>query len=631
MIRAPLAFLLASVLSVTAAARTLHVSASRGDDANDGTSTARALRTIQRAADLARAGDEVVIGPGVYFERVRIPESVRGAPGRPVVFRADRIERDRVVVTGADRTIREKKNPWEPVDSELGLYAVPLAADTPARVTYDHVDLFPYGSLEELKTFTTTWQDGSPGPRHGFYHDISEKRLYVRLHSSGRYGPPDPNLHVMAVSGRRIRDRGGFAIPGKGPAHLVFEGITFETPGDSAITTTASVITIRDCWFFGSPYAVRGNNRGEALKPDAGPWDTASEIVIEHCEFSEFSTWNDASELLAALPGDQRAPWSAIWHRKTTGRHGLPAATKNYENGIAVRIGRGWIIRHNHIHDIFEGLANDGMSNAVDVRIHDNVFARICDNAIETENRSRDVRIYRNHFVDVFEPFSWQPGGGPPWPGPIWFYQNVVTNTPEPAALWKNAPHGARGLVKMGISLKNWANGRNADVPKSPLAAPEPGLLFFNNTFHFPGGRFITLMGDRNVPIANVVFARNLIAVDHVLSTDPERDLRADFFDFRANLVASAATDTSPLPLATLAGPESADGRVLSAVSELGWAAPEKGDFRLREDSPAKKFPHTPVAGADELLRNLPDAGALQPGDTWFPPRVGPRVTSARR
>ncbi|MDR1279586.1 MAG: right-handed parallel beta-helix repeat-containing protein [Opitutaceae bacterium] len=594
MIRIPAPLTLFICLCITTtSARPLHVDAATGNDRHDGRTPATAFRTIQRAADVAQPGDEIVIHPGIYFEHVTLREDKRGTPSAPIIFRADRIAKNRVILSGAAPGIRTGKTHWELVDPDAQLYAAPYSGLPPARVTYSHVDLYPYLNRDTLNTFTLQLPDNAtaPGPRHGFFYDAIAKKLYLRLHPSGQYGSTDPDRHSIAVSPKAFRGS-TISIQGQGPAHIIIEGITFETPGDTAIATTASNITIRDNWFFGAPYAVRGNNKGEARKPDANPYATASDITIEHCEYTEFSTWNDATELLRELklqPG-RRAPWSAIWHRKTTGRYGLPANTKNYENGIAVRIGRGWTIRNNHIHDTFEGLANDGMGNAVDVSIHDNVFARICDNAIETENHSRNVRIYRNHFLDVLEPFSYQPGGGPPWPGPLYFYQNIVENTPEHAALWQPAPHGGRGVFKIGISLKNWNNGRNADVPKSPLAAPLPGLFFFNNTITFPGGRLFTLMGSRNVPIRNVHFTRNIIATDFVLSKDPAADLPAGSFTFARNHV-SPATPGQPGPAPFVAGDDT--------------------------EPPEIPIPVPP----------LPDTGALQPGDTWFPPKVGPRET----
>ena len=55
---------------------------------------------------------------------------------------------------------------------------------------------------------------------------------------------------------------------------------------------------IQNCWFFGCPYGVRGNNTGGATRPGAGLYDTASEIVIQQCEFTDKSPYKDVLELL---------------------------------------------------------------------------------------------------------------------------------------------------------------------------------------------------------------------------------------------------------------------------------------------------------------------------------------------
>lgn len=59
-----------------------------GDDANDGLSVSRPVRTLQRAATLARAGNLVVVNPGTYHEgNISPPRS--GTSGRPIVFSAN--------------------------------------------------------------------------------------------------------------------------------------------------------------------------------------------------------------------------------------------------------------------------------------------------------------------------------------------------------------------------------------------------------------------------------------------------------------------------------------------------------------------------------------------------------------
>ncbi|MES2507834.1 MAG: hypothetical protein V4599_14100 [Verrucomicrobiota bacterium] len=602
---------LALAFSLTAnlqAGRLWHVDSGGGDDSRDGLSLATAFSSLQHAAARIEPGDEVILHPGVYFGPVTIRR--HGKKEAPVIFRADKIAKNRVVLTGADPAVLRQQGVWKLEDERLHLYSTNDAGEECGRVLYSGTDLYPYSTLEGLKSFVT---EAGPGPLHGHFHDEAAGKLYVRLHASGRYGSTDPAAHRMAV-GRR--DGFGITLLGKGPGHIVIEGITFETPGDSAVYTETSCVTVRDCWFFGSPYGVRGTNKGRAQDTSAGPYDTASEVVIEHCEYTEVSSFEDVNDLLRAHQAGkagQKAEWSDIWHRKTTGKYGLPANKKNYENGIAVRVGRGWRISHNHIHDCFEGLANDGLDLSVDTWIHDNVFARICDNAIETENHARDVRIFRNVFQDVLEPVSWQPLGGPPWPGPVWFYQNVVVNTPEMAVLWGNPPHETRGVFKMGISLKNWHDGKSAGVSKSDLAAPEPGLLFFNNTVFFPGGRLFSLLGSREVPVANVLFANNRIATDFVASRSPESDLKPGHFEFSNNTVVNCR------------GAEEVAGKggaVVADMDAMGWINPTGQDFRRKPGAVlANQGPQIP--GQDAAL---PDSGALMPGDTWYPPHVGPRI-----
>jgi hypothetical protein len=64
-------------------ARTIHVSPS-GDDGNSGAQESP-LRTIGRAAEVARAGDVVLVRTGAYKGQVFLRHS--GEPGQPIVFK----------------------------------------------------------------------------------------------------------------------------------------------------------------------------------------------------------------------------------------------------------------------------------------------------------------------------------------------------------------------------------------------------------------------------------------------------------------------------------------------------------------------------------------------------------------
>jgi len=94
-------------LAVTASAAEIHV-ALNGRDSNPGTSVAP-LRTIQRAADLARAGDVVTVHGGVYRERVSPPRggesdakriTFQAAPGEKVEIKGSEIVKGWVKVQG---------------------------------------------------------------------------------------------------------------------------------------------------------------------------------------------------------------------------------------------------------------------------------------------------------------------------------------------------------------------------------------------------------------------------------------------------------------------------------------------------------------------------------------------------
>lgn len=73
-----------------------------GFDGSLGHSRRFAVRTIQRAADLAEPGETILIWPGTYREEVFLRRG--GDPGRPLVLRAA-IPGRAVISGGADPTL----------------------------------------------------------------------------------------------------------------------------------------------------------------------------------------------------------------------------------------------------------------------------------------------------------------------------------------------------------------------------------------------------------------------------------------------------------------------------------------------------------------------------------------------
>lgn len=632
----PFRFALAGLLLASAVptigARDLHVDAARGDDARDGLTAESAWQSLQRAADAVQPGDTVWVQPGVYAGAVKL--YTKGTPKQPIVFRAAEIAKNRVIVSNAHPALRAGQRTWTLEDPSLGLYAVDLEWDHPARVLYDGHDLFPYASIEKLKGLQTS--SAAPGPRHGYAFDAAAHRLYVRLHADGRYGPPDPNRRLMAVAPPTGLQREGtlvggphhynFGVLGSGDAYVVLDGFTFETPGVAGVYTEANHVTVRRSWFLGCRTGVAGNYQDRlttdptgtdyfSMRLDpAGQQRAAAHVAIEYCDYSQFPAYQDAMEILSdpKLRNAVELDYLVYWPRKDP--RGLPDQRFTYEIGIAARIGRNWIVRRNHIHDAFEGLSCHATWASEGLLVEENLFERLLDNAVETEDHSRDMTVRRNVVIDALEAFSFQPLRGEPWPGPAQFVQNIILNTRE-FENWLPPRPRPRGAIKIGIKTNTWERNphlRGREGPKEFVLAP-PGIIFAHNTVIFPGGRLINPQGDPRVPIRGIKFFNNVLAADYLVSRDPENPgIYPGHFEFARNVVAPARSG-QPGPERLAAGD---GGQGVDRLAALKLA----DDLRPSADSPLRGTAR-PVA---DLHLDLPNVGAIQPGDTWYPLATGP-------
>ncbi len=617
-----------SLFQINASARTLYVDAQNGRDGNDGATIKTAFQRIQKAAGVVSAGDEVIIRPGIYFGPVEF--RTKGTKGRPIVFRASEIGENKVVITNADAKIRSGIK-WTLEDEALALYSAPFVGEWPARMLYSGVDLFPYRDVMRLKTLTA--DNDEPGPRHGYAFDPIAKKLYVRLHPDGKYGSTDPNKHLMAVAPATGSRFDGtfitephqycFGVLGKGSASVIIDGISFETPGVAGVYLEANDVTVRRCWFKGCRTGVGGNYADlPPVNPVAvdAPYGTefclsrlnpasqassASNITIEYCDFTQYPTFEDATEAL-----QQSSKKSSIFMRKAVGKSGggnsgLPSDHFKYEIGIAARIARGWVIRRNYVHSVLDGLSTHAVSASQGLRIEENVFEGVTDNGVECQEHAMDMHISRNVFINNFMPFAYVPIAGPPWPGPIFFTQNVILNTPEYAAIWQQTK--LLGVFKFhAFYWRNWGRKKtDPEVVKNEgiqQKVPDPGLIVANNTIFFPEGR-LAIPSSKGIP--NQFYFNNIFAADFP-------DKGNDSAQFKSN-VAVPATASQP-------GPSK------EAIGEGGMALPDLGALELGKDlrptagSPlCGKAVAVPAAGL-----KLSDIGAIQAGDTWYPLKVGP-------
>ena len=95
------ALVLCSLLSSpAAAAATYYTAAASGVDTATGTASAP-FRTIQRGVDALKPGDVLLVGPGIYRERITVARG--GTKAAPVTIAS--LPGARVLVTGADLSL----------------------------------------------------------------------------------------------------------------------------------------------------------------------------------------------------------------------------------------------------------------------------------------------------------------------------------------------------------------------------------------------------------------------------------------------------------------------------------------------------------------------------------------------
>lgn len=617
-----------------ARAATLYVDVASGRDTHDGRRAGQALQTLQKACDVVQPGDTVVVAPGVYFEHVQLKTS--GRREAPIVFKAQGVAKNRVVISGALPAVRRGETKWQLDDAKLQLYSIALPYK-PARVLYDGVDLLPYPALEGLKTFRLP--GNYPGTFHGFAHDGATQRLYVRLHASGRYGSTDPNQHTMCVSPERGIGHNGnqigspqhsnFGIISGRPNFVTLDGFTFETPGVTGVLVKGREVTIRNCWFVGCKTGVSGPR--EPRQPGDATYDpakAADAVTIEFCDFSAFPAFDDMVEVIEKyrddpFRGDKKALHQRLywWQRKGDGPSGGITSAANYETGFTNMAGADWIVRHNFIHDALDGLSAWSLRSSTNMQIYNNVFARLIDNAVESEDHAVNLQIHDNHIVDVFEPFSWQPLGGAPLPGPIYIYRNVVWNTPATHGLWKNAGW-TPGVFKLGAADHNWEKNAMKGAPKDKATAAGEGFWVWNNSIYAPGSRFLTRVQPNARRFENFHFLNNIIVADRL---ELDADWNASGLNFHSN-IGVWSEEKTPIPGQIFAGDS---GASLANVAAIGWSNFAAGHPNLRADSPARGKAIEVAATVARAMPKMPDIGAVAFGQTWQPPRVGPQSDTA--
>ncbi|MBX3698374.1 MAG: right-handed parallel beta-helix repeat-containing protein [Dokdonella sp.] len=349
--------------------RTLYVSPT-GSDTNSGLLPGSPLRTVQRAADLAMAGDLVLIAPGIYREAVSLPRS--GTPSQPIVFRGDG---SAVVMDGSDPVFAAGGGSWSAIGN--GVYRSTVDRPT-ANVVTEQGRLFRYDSLTGLQALAA----GAPG---GFWIDGS--KLAVKFTDSSA-----PSEHIINAA----RFDAAFTVESR--HDLRFENLEIRYYGVSEYGKGIYLRYSDDC-------IVRDNRIHEI--GSAGVWiKGGSRHRIEDNTFFDTS-----------IPG---WPWP------------LTKGSSAENNAIVLTDdpGRGHVIRRNLISGWFNGIgacgssvAGGALTNEID--IYRNSFRSHNDDALEPEGYCSNVRLFENVIRDSHMALAVAPSS----PGPIWFLRNVAWDT----------------------------------------------------------------------------------------------------------------------------------------------------------------------------------------------------------
>jgi parallel beta-helix repeat protein len=352
--------------------RTLFV-APTGNNANTGLSAGSAVQTLQRAADLAQAGDMVSVAAGTYFEQVTVPRS--GTAAQPIVFRAQ----TGVVLDGSEPTLVSASG-WNAQAGGVYQRAISFAT---GHVTTEQGRLFGYTSLPALQTLAA----GAPG---GFWYDGSS--LYLKFSDGSA-----PAAHSIYAA----RFENGFLLDGK--SFVRIENFEIRYFGASDFGKGVYLRYASDC-------IVRGNRIHDV--GSAGVW-----IKGGARHRIEDNVFNDSS--ISGWPWDQ-----------TKG-----SSSENNAVVLTNDIDRGHVIRRNRISGGFNGIGpcgdtpppigvNSTAPFTTEVDIYRNTLSRHNDDALEPEGYCANVRIFENTITDVHMAFAVAPAA----PGPTYFVRNIAYN-----------------------------------------------------------------------------------------------------------------------------------------------------------------------------------------------------------
>ena len=352
--------------------RVVYVDAASGNDANDCLASNRACRTIQRGAGVVRGGDQMVVGPGVYYERP-IFQNLSSSSSSPVWIRAEPTGSARISGMWKEAALGQVS--WQ--DETGGVYS---AAHGPALFgAYNNVYLFRFNNVTELRNAKALTASGTVNtPAYGFA--VASGRIYVKL-------PAGTNPNGKPV--------------------------LFSTPswGETGIAEVVKVV--------GSPYVILDGFRIEGSgtfcvtfsQDSVGP--TVRNTVLEHCRYglqlpsSSLVEWteylypgfHDFAEAVRVANGGVLKVYELVkeYHPDAWLEGGL---ADTY--GSASSTSRACLFRYNFLHEAFDG---ESLGDFEYSESHHSVYMYNYDDQIEMESwagtGSRELRLHDSLFLSA--------------------------------------------------------------------------------------------------------------------------------------------------------------------------------------------------------------------------------------
>jgi len=378
----------------------VYVSASTGDDANDGLYPDSAFATIGRAAEIVRGGDQLIVTPGVYYEQP-VFWNLGSSAERPVWIRAQ--PRGHATISAMWREAALGLVAWE--DEGDGVYSVDHGPSLFGA--HNGTFLFRFNSVADLRAGRAESADLNLPP-YGFA--VEGGRIFVKLS-----GGIDPNGEPILLSPPSWDEPGWIqaVIEVCASPYVILDGFRIEGSGTSGVYFNSDSVapTVRNTVL---SYCVLG-----LRLPD--------DSIVEWCEYGYPGFYDFAEDVRLLNNDDIQTIYTLV---------------KEYhdpvwlEGGIADTYGSSGLtsvdceFRYNYIHESFDGEKLGGFEFS---ESHHNVYMYNYDNHVEMETwagfGSRELRLHDSLFLACpMGPISHQE---PSIVGPHYVYRNVVYGLDE--------------------------------------------------------------------------------------------------------------------------------------------------------------------------------------------------------